>query len=100
MQQFIEQQILLASTQQDETLPKEILNPIHIKVKADLQTRDIYQLLKIVLIQRIRIKMKFQKDQKRKINVNVLFVSHGIMTHEIALQKIRKIFSCTCINAS
>ncbi|CAB4391179.1 unnamed protein product [Rhizophagus irregularis] len=37
----------------------------------------------------IKIRTKFRKDQERKTSGNVLYVSHGIMTREIALQKIK-----------
>ncbi|CAB4494687.1 unnamed protein product [Rhizophagus irregularis] len=62
LQQFIEQQTLSLSAQDDD-LTEEFLE--------------------------IKIRTKFRKDQERKTSGNVLYVSHGIMTHEIALQKIK-----------
>ncbi|CAB4479942.1 unnamed protein product [Rhizophagus irregularis] len=62
LQQFIEQQTLSLSAQDDD-LTEEFLE--------------------------IKIRTKFRKDQERKTSGNVLYVSHGIMTREIALQKIK-----------
>ncbi|GET55526.1 hypothetical protein GLOIN_2v1469455 [Rhizophagus irregularis DAOM 181602=DAOM 197198] len=67
LQQFIEQQTLSLSAQDDD-LTEEFLE---------------------MQIQEIKIRTKFRKDQERKTSGNVLYVSHGIMTREIALQKIK-----------
>ncbi|CAB4485316.1 unnamed protein product [Rhizophagus irregularis] len=62
LQQFIEQQTLSLSAHDDD-LTEEFLE--------------------------IKIRTKFRKDQERKTSGNVLYVSHSIMTLEIALQKIK-----------
>ena len=62
---------------------------------SDLQTKNIYQLLKITLSNQDQYEVLegSRLDQERKTSGNVRYVSHGIMTHKITLRKIRKIFS-------